>query len=73
MLRKHDSGVSHDSGYVCKLKKALYGVKQALRAWFEIFSVVIFSLGFTSSSHDSTLLLSALMQVVSFCLYMLMT
>jgi hypothetical protein len=22
-------GISHDSGYVCKLKKALYGLKQA--------------------------------------------
>jgi hypothetical protein len=25
-------GVSHDSGYVCKLKKTLYGPKQALCA-----------------------------------------
>jgi len=48
-------GVSHDSGYVCKLKKALYGLKQAPHAWFEKFSVVISSLGFTSSSHDSAL------------------
>jgi len=48
-------GISHDSGYVCKLKKALYGLKQAPRAWFEKFYVVISSLGFVSSSHDSTL------------------
>ena len=48
-------GVSHDSGYVCKLKKALYGLKQAPRAWFEKFSIVISSLGFASSSHDSAL------------------
>jgi hypothetical protein len=47
--------VSHDSGYVCKLKNALYGLKQALRAWFEKFSVVISSLGFASSHHDSVL------------------
>jgi len=46
-------GVSHDSGYVCKLKKALYGLKQAPRAWFEKFSVVISSLWFVSSNHDS--------------------
>ena len=25
-------GVSHDSGYVCKLRKALYGLKQAPHA-----------------------------------------
>ena len=47
--------VSHDSGYVCKLKKTLYGLKQAPRAWFEKFSVVISSLRFVSSSHDSAL------------------
>jgi len=49
-------GVSHDSGYVYKLKKALYGLKQAPRAWFEKFFVVISSLGFISSSHDSIFL-----------------
>jgi len=66
-------GISHDSGYVCKLKKTLYGLKQAPRTWFEKFFIVISSLGFVSSSHDSVFLLSTLMQVVSFCLYMLMT
>jgi len=45
--------VSHNSGYVCKLKKALCGLKQAPRAWFEKFYVVISSFGFASSSHDS--------------------
>ena len=48
-------GISHDSGYVCKLKKALYGVKQEPHAWFEKFSIVISSFGFVSSSHDFAL------------------
>ena len=33
----------------------LYGLKQAPCAWFEKFSIVISSLGFVSSSHDSAL------------------
>jgi len=66
-------GISHDSRYVCKLKKALYGLKQAPRAWFEKFSIVISSLGFFLAVMILLFLLSVLMQVVSFCLYMLMT
>jgi len=46
-------GISDDFGYVCKLNKALYGLKQAPCAWFEKFYIVISSLGFVSSSHDS--------------------
>ena len=52
--------VSHDSKYVCKLKKALYCLKQAPRAWFEKFYVVISFLGFVSSSHDSTLFINCI-------------
>ena len=47
--------VLHDSGYGCKLKKALYGLKQMPHAWFYKFSIVISSLGFVCSSHDSAL------------------
>jgi hypothetical protein len=53
-------GVLHDSRYVCKLKKVLYGLKQAPRAWFERFSVMISSLGFVSSSHDSALFIKCI-------------
>ena len=48
-------GVSHDFGYVCKLKKALYNLKQALHAWFKKFFVVISFFKFISNSYDSTL------------------
>ncbi|KAJ9548119.1 hypothetical protein OSB04_020662 [Centaurea solstitialis] len=48
-------GVPHKSGEVCRLRKALYGLKQAPRTWFEKFSTVITSLGFTPSNHDSAL------------------
>ena len=48
-------GVPHDPGEVCRLKKALYGLKQAPRAWFEKFTTVITSFGFSSSEYDSAL------------------
>ncbi|GAA0169681.1 transmembrane signal receptor [Lithospermum erythrorhizon] len=41
--------------YVCKLNKAIYGVKQAARAWFHKLSSRLLTLGFTSSSADSSL------------------
>jgi len=47
--------VSHKFDEVCKLQKALYGLKQAPRAWFQMFSTIIFSLGFFTSHHDSAL------------------
>ena len=40
---------------VCLLRCAFYRLKQAPRAWFATFSSTITQLGFTSSSHDSTL------------------
>ena len=66
-------GVSHDSRYVCKLKKALYGLKQAPRAWFKKFSVVMSSLDLLLVVMLLLFLLGALMKLVSFCLYVLMT
>ncbi|KAJ9541490.1 LOW QUALITY PROTEIN: hypothetical protein OSB04_027996 [Centaurea solstitialis] len=48
-------GVSLPSGHVCRLRKALYGLKHAPRAWFEKFSNTVLSLGFSASNYDSGL------------------
>lgn len=45
-------GVYHHLNEVSKLKKTLYSLKQAPRAYFERFSPVISSLKFSSSSHN---------------------
>lgn len=41
--------------YVCQLTKALYGLKKALRAWFDTFSSFLIKFGFTCSRSDPSL------------------
>lgn len=42
---------------VCSLKKVLYGLKHAPRAWFERLSIFLNSLGFVHSKSDPSLLI----------------
>lgn len=41
--------------YICRLTKSLYGLKQALRAWFKCFTSHLLTLGFVTSAADSSL------------------
>jgi hypothetical protein len=49
------SGVNAPSGHVCRLRRALHGLKQAPRDWFERFISIIKDVGFPSSDHDPAL------------------
>jgi hypothetical protein len=49
------SRVDAPSGHVCRLRRALYALKQAPRAWFERFVFVIKFVGLSSSDHDPAL------------------
>ena len=40
---------------VCKLKKALCGLKQAPRTWYAMMDIFLMSLRFTKSKEDSNL------------------
>ncbi|CAL5429371.1 unnamed protein product [Camellia sinensis] len=48
-------GLSHPPGVVCRLRRALYGLKQSPRAWYERFHSVALQLGFRPSHHDCAL------------------
>ncbi|RVW68868.1 hypothetical protein CK203_064646 [Vitis vinifera] len=50
-------GVSHNPGEACRLKKALYSLKQAPCAWFAKFFDVLTSLGFHPSHYDPAIFL----------------
>lgn len=43
--------------YVCKLHKAIYGLKYAPRAWFTRFSLFLLDIRFQASVIDSSLFL----------------
>ena len=44
--------VAQGENTVCKLKKAIYGLKQSPRAWFEKFSTAISGVGFKRCQSD---------------------
>ena len=43
-----------DPNMVCKLHKAIYGLKQSPRAWYAKLSSVLEEVGFYSSNADSS-------------------
>ena len=47
--------LSIEPNKVCHLRHALYGFKQAPRAWFAKFCFTISRLGYITSDYDSTL------------------
>jgi len=47
--------VREKKSHVCCLKKALYGFKQASRAWYSRIDGYLMSLGFTKSEADPNL------------------
>jgi hypothetical protein len=53
---------------VCKLDKVLYGLKQALRAWYSRLNAKLIDLGFKSSKSDTSLFIYSQGDVIIFML-----
>jgi hypothetical protein len=66
-------GVEVPPGHVYHLWRALYGLKQAPRAWFQRFSLVVTTAGFTPSEHDLALFIHTSPRGCTLILLMLMT
>jgi hypothetical protein len=54
--------------YVCKLDRALYGLKQTPRAWYSRFSMKLRNLGFISTKADTLLFIYRKKDVTMFLL-----
>jgi hypothetical protein len=48
-------GYSIPEGMICHLRRSLYGLKHAPRAWFQRFASVVTATGFSASAHDPAL------------------
>lgn len=54
--------------FVCTFSKALYGLRQAPRAWYSIFSGFLLQQGFIQSKADSSLFIKIIVEGVALVL-----
>ncbi|GKV01836.1 hypothetical protein SLEP1_g14354 [Rubroshorea leprosula] len=59
---KPPPSLDHPPHKVCKLRRALYGLKQSLRAWFAKFSAIVSEFGFSSSPYGTALFIRKIAQ-----------
>jgi hypothetical protein len=59
-MRKFDLKIEDRKTHVCRVKEALYVLKQAPRAWYGKIDSFLTSLGFTKSKVDSNLYLKVM-------------
>ena len=59
-------------GHVCRLYKSLYGLKQALRAWYTRLNDFLLSIGFRASKVDTSLFIFSVGSDIVIFWFMLM-
>jgi hypothetical protein len=47
--------ITRKESHVCRMKKSLYGIKQALRAWYSRIDGYLYTMGLTKSEENPNL------------------
>src|SRR4030095_16978596 len=61
------TGFYNNINKVCKLKKALYGLKRLLRLWYKFLSNILYKLGFHTFPYDDGAFINPNIQTVILC------
>ena len=64
---KLPTGFYNNTTKVCKLKKALYSLKQTLRLWYKHLSTILYNLGYVKFNYNDGTFINTRLQSIILC------